>query len=121
MRLVLTALSVVAATLANLPTHARGPYGSIKIGNWIGGAYTNDQTGAFTHCAAGALYKSGIYLMVMIDQSGEGGLGVANQSWKLNAQAFPIALTFDGQTPFHVHGVPIADNLVGFPCPRTPR
>jgi hypothetical protein len=26
---------------------ARGPYGSINVGNWKGGAFTNDQTGAF--------------------------------------------------------------------------
>ena len=32
--------------------------------NWKGGAYTNDQTGEFSHCAAGASYQSGIYFVV---------------------------------------------------------
>ena len=31
--------------------------------------------------------------------------------------AFPLALTFDGQQPFNVHGVPIADKLVRVPMP----
>jgi S1-C subfamily serine protease len=32
-------------------------------------------------------------------------------------QAFPLTLTFDGQQPFNVHGVPIADKLVRVPMP----
>ena len=32
-------------------------------------------------------------------------------------QAFPIVLTFDGQTPFNVHGVPLADKLLQVPMP----
>jgi hypothetical protein len=42
---------------------ARGPYGSISVGNWKGGAYTNDQTGSFSHCAAGAPYASGVFFL----------------------------------------------------------
>src|SRR4051794_24738279 len=57
-------LFMVAGALTTFNAQARGPYGSIIVGNWKGGAYTNDQTGAFTHCTAGSLYKSGIYFMV---------------------------------------------------------
>lgn len=32
-------------------------------------------------------------------------------------EAFPIVLTFDGQAPFNVHGVPIADKLLRVPMP----
>ncbi|WP_291849307.1 trypsin-like peptidase domain-containing protein [Bradyrhizobium sp.] len=97
---------------------ARGPYGSISVGNWKGGAYTNDQTGAFTHCAAGAQYDSGIYFMVTIDEKGGWGLAFAHDKWTLVlGQAFPLTLTFDGQQPFNVHGVPIADKLVRVPLP----
>jgi hypothetical protein len=63
--LLATVLSVAAA-------EARGPYGSINVGNWKGGAFTSDQSGAFSHCVAGATYDSGIYFMVMIDQGGGG-------------------------------------------------
>jgi hypothetical protein len=44
-------LSVLAAVRS---TEARGPYGTISVGNWKGGAFTNDQTGEFSHCAATA-------------------------------------------------------------------
>ncbi|GLR95616.1 hypothetical protein QIH91_42400 [Bradyrhizobium japonicum USDA 135] len=29
--------------------NAAGPFGSVNVGNWIGGAFSNDQTGAFSH------------------------------------------------------------------------
>ena len=98
---------------------ARGPYGSINVGNWKGGAYTNDQSGAFSHCAAGTQYASGIYFVVTIDNKAGWGLGFAHEKWTLTTgQAFPIALTFDGQTPFNVHGVPLADKLLQVPMPN---
>ena len=34
-----------------------------------------------------------------------------------DGQAFPLTLTFDGQRPFNVHGVPIGDKLVRVAMP----
>jgi hypothetical protein len=97
---------------------ARGPYGSINVGNWKGGAFTNDQTGVFSHCVAGASYDSGIYFMVMVDQGAGWSLGFQHPKWRFaNNQAFPIALTFDGQTPFYVQGVAVGESLVKVPMP----
>jgi S1-C subfamily serine protease len=114
--------AVVAALLgmifAGSNAEARGPYGSISVGNWKGGAYTNDQTGSFSHCAAGASYASGVYFLVMMDQGGGWSLGFMHEQWRLKTgEAFPLTLTFDGQQPFNVHGVPIADKLVRVPLP----
>ena len=64
---------VVSVTSAS----ARGPYGSITVGNWQGGAYTNDKNGAFSHCAAGTTYQSGIYFVVSIGENGSWRLGFA--------------------------------------------
>ena len=112
---VVAALCLIAASSIS---SARGPYGSINVGNWKGGAYTNDQSGAFSHCAAGTQYVSGIYFVVTIDDKAGWSLGFAHEKWTLpTGQAFPIALTFDGQTPFNVHGVPIADKLLQVPMP----
>ena len=54
MRLTATALGILALTVTwgGAPALAKGPFGSIKIGYWAGGAYTDDNTGAFSHCAA---------------------------------------------------------------------
>src|SRR3977135_3254494 len=106
---------VVAGALLSMlfsiaTVEARGPYGSINVGNWKGGAYTNDQTGDFSHCVAGASYDSGIYFMVLIDQGSGWSLGFQHPKWSLKKdQSFPIALTFDGRAPFYVHGVSISE------------
>jgi hypothetical protein len=51
------------AVLAS-PALAAGPFGSIHVGNWNGGAYTDDKTGAFSHCSAATGYASGITVVV---------------------------------------------------------
>jgi S1-C subfamily serine protease len=116
---VVAIVALWAAMFAGSNAEAGGPYGSINVGNWKGGAYT-DQTGAFTHCAAGSQYTSGIYFMVMIDKGGGWSLAFAHDKWSLKTgEAFPLTLTFDGQQPFNVHGVPIAEKLVRVPMPIT--
>src|SRR6516165_8419539 len=108
----------LCAILANSNAEAAGPFGSINVGNWKGGAYTNDQTGAFSHCAAGTPYLSGIYFVVAIDNKSGWSLAFAHEKWNLaTGQVFPIELTFDGQTPFNVHGVPLNNKMVRVPMP----
>ena len=42
--------------------HAVWLIGSVKIGNWVGGAFSNDETGAFSHCDAILPYANGVIL-----------------------------------------------------------
>jgi hypothetical protein len=110
-------LSVLVAVRS---AEARGPYGSISVGNWQGGAFTNDQTGEFSHCGATAAYQSGIIFLVMIDGKPSWSLGFAHDSWSLSAgQVFPIALTFDGGPAVNVQGIAIGNKLVRVPMPDT--
>jgi hypothetical protein len=54
----------------------------------------------------------------MIDNNGGWSLGFMHEQWRLTTgAAFPLTLTFDGQQPFNVHGIPIADKLVRVPMP----
>lgn len=115
-------ISAIAAALcimvASSPSSARGPYGSINVGNWHGGAYTDDKSGAFSHCAAGATYQSGIYFVVSVGQDYSWRLGFAHQDWQLTpGQGFALALTFDGQPAINVQGMPIASRLVNVDMP----
>src|ERR1700730_8663177 len=97
---------------------ARGPYGSISVGHWSGGAFTNDDTGAFGSCIAAAPYKSGITLHVMVGENFSWTLGFSDPAWRLDVgQAFPIVLTFDGQAPFNVSAKVIGAGLVAVPMP----
>ncbi|MCA6126232.1 trypsin-like peptidase domain-containing protein [Bradyrhizobium sp. WSM 1704] len=120
MRVVNWAVVVAAACLlaCATPSSARGPYGSISVGNWQGGAYTNDKNGAFTHCSAGTSYQSGIFFMMSIAENGSWRLGFAHESWRLTAgEAFPLALTFDGAPAFNVYGMPLGAQLVSVELP----
>jgi hypothetical protein len=110
--------ALLSVMLSIAAAEARGPYGTINVGNWKGGAFTNDQTGAFSHCVGGASYDSGIYFMVMIDQAAGWSLGFQHPKWSLAAQqSFPIALTFDGQRPVYVQGVAVGESIVRVPMP----
>src|SRR6476661_1108034 len=102
----------------NRLANSRLPFDSIKVGAWTGGAFTNDTTGAFSHCGAGAPYSSGIYFMVLVDANLDWALGFANENWSVKKdQVFQIALTFDGQTPFNVYGVAVSEKLVRVSMP----
>jgi len=70
-------------------------------GNWQGGAYSNDQTGQFSHCAAYAPYKSGIAMFVAVDRQFSWRLLFTNQSWNLTVgRSIPLIITFDGRAPW---------------------
>ncbi|MFL6790232.1 MAG: S1C family serine protease [Bradyrhizobium sp.] len=119
MNITIKAIVATLCVLASASTSsARGPYGSINVGNWRGGAYTNDKTGVFSHCAAGAVYDSGISFVVSIGEDSGWRLGFAHESWQLTTgEAFPLALTFDGQTAIHVQGMPLGAHLVNVQLP----
>ncbi len=115
-------ISAIVATLClvagSSTSSARGPYGSINVGNWYGGAYTNDKSGSFSHCAAGASYQSGIYFVVSVGEDLKWRLGFAHENWQLtHGEAFALALTFDGQPAINVQGVPIGAHLVNVEMP----
>ena len=61
---------------------AAGPYGLIRVGNWSGGAFTDNKTGAFTHCSAMTSYGSGVSLIVGQNASGAWLLGFASPNFR---------------------------------------
>ncbi|MGY3463673.1 hypothetical protein ACVW0I_000544 [Bradyrhizobium sp. LM6.11] len=63
--------------------HAAGPFGSVKVGNWIGGAFSNDETGAFSHCAATTPYANGVILVVGYNAAGIWSLGLCESQLPL--------------------------------------
>jgi hypothetical protein len=43
---------------------AKGPFGNIHVGQWKGGAFTDDNMGALSHCSAASIYGKGVSLVV---------------------------------------------------------
>ncbi len=78
-------------TFTSLPALAAGPMGSINLGHWSGGAFTNEKTGAFSHCAASAGYQNGFLLTIGQNAERTWLLAIANPSWNLTlGETFPI-------------------------------
>jgi hypothetical protein len=79
--------------------NAAGPFGSIHVGNWIGGAFSDDTTGAFSHCGATSPYANGVILVIGQNASSNWLLGFASPDFKLKkGETYPINVTFDGQS-----------------------
>jgi hypothetical protein len=64
MRLAVFVLSSVFIWTTVPVALAAGPFGNVRVGGWIGGAYTDDNTGAFSHCAAGTTYVNGVNVII---------------------------------------------------------
>jgi len=97
---------------------AAGPYGSIKVGGWLGGAYTNDSSGAFSHCAASMSFGSGVTLVVGQGVTNAWLLGFASQSFHYSkGDTVPIDLVFDGQTGARIFANAASQILITAPLP----
>ena len=114
----LSILGAFALLLAGSAANARGPYGSISVAGWSGGAFTDDNTGEFSNCVASAPYKSGITFGVVVSKTFGWTLAFTHPSWALSkGNRFPIVLSFDGQNTFNVDGVGVTVTTVMVPMP----
>jgi hypothetical protein len=119
-RALLIFLTFIVVIGAGVSANAKGPFGSIKIGQWTGGAYTNDQTNAFSGCSAGAPYLNGVYLVLSKHVDNSWSIGFGSPNFHLTTgETFPIDLTFDGGEPVHLFGTVIGDQTVGAILPNS--
>lgn len=92
------AVALLASSLA-MPAYSAGPYGRIVVGNWSGGAYTSDRTGAFSHCAVNAGYRNGTRMLTSVTSDFKWLLGFSHPDWKLTpGDTVPLELVFDRTT-----------------------
>ena len=69
---------------------------SFTYGNWIGAAFTNDQTKRFSHCGIVTSYTSGDYLHFMINADATISIGVSNPTWNLTVgDTFKLVVQVD--------------------------
>ena len=78
--------------------YAAGPINIFSIGNWVGGAYTNDASGDFSHCVVSTPYLNGVTFLVARTKDSQWNIGLVNKMWafKLNEQT-SIRFLFDGK------------------------
>lgn len=109
--------SLIVASLLQVgivgAANAAGPFGSVNVGNWIGGAFSNDQTGAFSHCAATTPYANGVILVVSQNAAGTWSLAFASPSYRFNkGENAAIDVTFDGQEQARLYATAYQSNML---------
>ena len=106
-------LLLAICSSAASPALAAGPFGTIHVGNGIGGAFSDDSTGAFSHCWAMTSYASGVSLVVGQNAANAWLLGFASPAFKLNkGDTAPIDVTFDGQSQARLFATASSSNML---------
>lgn len=77
------AFTTAAATFLSLAPAGAATIQTYKVANWNIGAYTNNNTGRFTHCAASARYRNGLTLIFSVSESLDWGISFLNPEWNL--------------------------------------
>ncbi len=94
-------ITIAAAVFASLvaftsATASAAEITKFKAGPWNGGAYSDNDTGAFSHCAADAEYKSGIKLVFSVTKKRQWYMGFANRGWDLRPDTkYPVRFQVD--------------------------
>lgn len=87
------ALLVLTALAGSADSREIAPLAS---GNWSGGAYSNDATGVFSHCALSAPYQSGITMYIFVDRDYSWAIGFSSPNWNLNLRSqIPLKFRID--------------------------
>lgn len=86
-----------ATTLLSLAPAGAATIQTYKVANWDIGAYTNNNSGRFTHCAASARYRNGVTLIFSVTESLDWGISFLNPEWNLRqGREIDIEYRIDG-------------------------
>jgi S1-C subfamily serine protease len=119
MRLLCLLGAILLAGIVAPSAFAKGPFGKIHVGDWTGGAFTHEQTGAFTHCSAFGRFPNGFILGVSQHAEGAWSLAISNDSWKMAEKALSVTLTFDGRAQSHLSALVLTSKTLIAVLPDT--
>ncbi len=118
----IAAIVAVASVLWGGSASAAGPIRAFQAGLWMGGAYTDDRTGDFTHCSAGVAYDSGINMFILVTGDHHWWLGFINPRWSFAPnEKMPVELRFDGGPRLAMTATVPSRLIVLVPLPSDPR
>jgi hypothetical protein len=104
---------VLAGMLLAAPALAAGPFGAFSVENWKGGAFTNNQTGRFSHCALSASYKSGVVMHASVNANLGWSLGFSNRAWGLKpGSSVAMTMVFDRNDTVRINATAVQPQLV---------
>ena len=113
-------VACVVNTLVASASLAAGPFGTVRVGEWTGGIYTSDQTGAFSHCAVSASYANGVSLLIGQEANSAWLIGFANSSFQFpKGDTLPIDILLDGQHQARLVGTAVSKDFVKATLPAS--
>ena len=87
-----------------------------SVANWKGGAYTRGSSDIFSHCAASAKYRSGVYVLFSVNRNYRWSVGFGNPNWQLTPRStYPIAFSIDGARAIGAKAIAITRTTVEVP------
>ncbi len=90
---------------------------TFKVGGWSAGAYSDDASHKFSHCAGTTIYNSGIFVTLIINKKYQWGVSFSHPSWNLTPGAkIDLAYVVDNGEPHSAVGSVINSKqvLIGF-------
>lgn len=88
--------AITTAVIATASSASAEKISNLTSGDWTGGAFTNSHTGAFSHCAVNAKYKSGIALYFSITGTRQWSMAFASNHWEFQrGRSYPLHYQID--------------------------
>jgi hypothetical protein len=82
--------AVAMSVAAGVSAGQAAPMGNtIKLGNWSGGAYADDTTGRFSHCAVSSPYRHGVSLFFMVSRDYQWAVAFASPQFNFATSPSP--------------------------------
>jgi hypothetical protein len=106
---------IVSAMLASEGSNAAATR-NFRIGDWHAGAYSDNRTGAFSHCGASATYRSGVTVLFAVHKGWTWEMSFVHPDWRLPpGNTYEIAFTVDDMTPLMATATAISREQVRVP------
>jgi hypothetical protein len=94
---------------------------SFRVGDWQGGAYSDNATGAFSHCAASATFPNRMMMLFAVHRKWTWEMSFAHPDWRLPVgNSYEIAFTVDDMQPLTARATAINPEQVSVQLGDTP-
>ena len=115
----LLAVAEPSAALAQDAPAAETAALSIDEQGWTGGAFGDEQTQSFSHCAVNRPFDNGVTVIVSMNAEGSANIAFGNTDWDMDPQSEGVAgLSIDGTVARQLGGV--SGNATVFVVPLGP-
>ena len=120
MRIVLLICSFATLLFSIQPSTAKGPFGSISIAGWTGGAFMSSRD-EFTGCTVSSPHQSDFTAYVSVFSDMAWNIGFSNDSWRLKkGEQFSVTLIFDRKASLKAKGLALSAHSVSVEMPNNP-